>query len=175
MSAPIVGVSDHTTTDCDGPSSRSLRLEVQRQRTMTNDSFLAIAAATLEPPLWRHSVDTIAGATLALGHRPSSSCQAIFRWVTLTARYHRFAAERSCRVTTRWITLTAALHRLELDRSRTFERHRAHNEQLRCGCGGGFGMGYCAIASHHPPAAAASSARLGSDASGENPTACKEC
>ena len=69
---PIVGVSDHTTIDCDCPSSRSLRFEVQRQRTMTNDSFLAIAAATLEPPLWRHSVDTIAGATLALGHRPLS-------------------------------------------------------------------------------------------------------
>ena len=82
------------------------------------------------------------------------------------------AAVRSCRATFRWITLTAALHRLELDRSRTVERHRAHNEQFKCGCGGGFGMGYCAIASHHPPAAAASSARLESDASGENPTAC---
>ena len=85
------------------------------------------------------------------------------------------AAVRSCRATSRWIALATkfhrVMHRLLLERSRTIERHRTHDKQVKCGCGGGFGKGYCAIASHHPPAAAASSA----SSSGENPTACKEC
>ena len=69
-------------------------------------------------------------AIVLLQHEAESikSCQAIFRWITLTARYHRFAAERSCRVTTRWMTVTAALFTSRLNRGALY----AHYTHYTC-------------------------------------------